>query len=289
MFCLTCPLLAQEYSPLTIYTGLRGGYFRFYPRDSQIADYYKGGMLWGGFVSFSSENGLGLDFNIDYYSEGNQNPVAPSGTALNIIPVTSSLKFNFFQGNAISPYLGGGIGLYMISEADPDFTYLPRTYKFGKHILAGIDICFPQTVLKLEARQTFIDEVSSSLYYRANFGGLSATVGIAFAIFPQPEVAKERDLYFERERRLRSVKDLERRLETLERGPFLPTSYYYNEPLRQEEIERIKIQLESEKQRAEELAKKLEEERKTKELKREEYLKEKLEKRQEKKEEMLKK
>jgi len=163
--------------------GIGLGYNYLYPKDSQIQPFYKGGLAWRGYLELKSDNGLAVSGDIGYFSQGNMTVGspggAPFGTALTIIPITGSLSYHFFKDGSISPYLGGGLGIYIIDESDPDFNYL-HTTKFGKHIFAGLDIYLPSdTILRFELRDSFIEPVSSSLYYQANLSGLTALVSLA--------------------------------------------------------------------------------------------------------------
>ncbi len=159
--------------------GIGGGYYYLYPKDIQVQDFYRGGLTWQGFMEFKAETGLSAKLDVGYYSEGNRSSLAPFGTALTIIPVTASVAYHFFKDSAFSPFVGGGVGIYNINESDPDVTYL-RTTAFGTHIYAGGDLYLaPDTILRGELRQTFINPVSNALYYQANFGGLTAMVSLA--------------------------------------------------------------------------------------------------------------
>ncbi|MFA4967543.1 MAG: porin family protein [Candidatus Margulisiibacteriota bacterium] len=172
------PSLAAD-TYLNMIGGVGAGYYYLYPKDLQIQDFYKGGIFYRAFLGVRAESGFSATGDIGYYSEGNRSPLAPYGTALTIIPITASVAYHFFRESSISPYLGGGIGVYNINESDPDLTYI-RATKFGKHIFAGLDLYIDKgTVLNAELRQTFIDPASSNFYYQASFGGLTATVNIA--------------------------------------------------------------------------------------------------------------
>jgi len=172
------PVLVDNRS-LYMDAGIGSGYFYLYPKDSQVKDFYRGGLNWSGFLEFKAETGLSAKLDVGYYSEGNRSSLAPYGTALTIIPVTGSIAYHFFKDSAFSPYVGGGLGIYNISESDPDVSYL-RATAFGTHIFVGGDLYFsPDTLLRAELRQDFINPVSNSLYYQANFGGLTATVSLA--------------------------------------------------------------------------------------------------------------
>lgn len=170
-------LAADSY--LSMIGGVGAGYYYEYPKDVQVQDFYRGGLTYRGFLEVKAESGLSIIGDVGYYSEGNRDPNAPYGTALTIVPVTVSLAYHFLPDSSISPYLGAGVGLYSIKESDPDITFLEAT-NFGKHIFAGLDIYFDRsTLLRAELRDTFIDPVSNTLYYQANFGGLTATVNLA--------------------------------------------------------------------------------------------------------------
>ncbi|MFA5105247.1 MAG: porin family protein [Candidatus Margulisiibacteriota bacterium] len=170
-------IAAENY--LHMFGGVGAGYYYLYPKDNQIKDFYKGGIVYRGFMGFKADSGLSAVGDISYYSEGNRSALAPYGTALTIIPITASVAYRFFKDSAFNPYLGAGIGIYNINESDPDFTYL-QTTKFGKHIFAGADFYLDRnTVLQAELRQTIIDPINSSLYYQASLGGITATVNIA--------------------------------------------------------------------------------------------------------------
>ena len=164
---------------LNMFGGIGAGYYYLYPKDIELQQFYKGGMAYRGFIGFRAESGLEVTGDIGYYSEGNRSPIAPYGTALTIIPVTTSVAYHPFNNSSISPYFGAGIGAYYINESDPDFIYV-QAIKFGKQIFVGTDIYIDRsTVLRAELKQTFIDPVSSPLYYQATFGGLTATLNVA--------------------------------------------------------------------------------------------------------------
>jgi hypothetical protein len=185
---------AAEQKSLYMVAGIGGGYYYPYPKDTQVQNFYKGGMMWKGFLEFKSNNGLSLLGDVGYYSEGNRDQSYPYGTNLSIVPITASISYHLFKDAAISPYFGGGFGLYMISENDPDFNYF-NTTKFGKHLFAGIDMYLSaDTLLRAEIRDSFIDPVSNTFYYLANFGGLTATLslGVEWPIFgPEKELTPE--------------------------------------------------------------------------------------------------
>lgn len=170
---------AVDNRSLGMFGGVGAGYYSLYPTDIQVKDFYSGGVTYKGFLGFKAESGLSVLGELGYYSEGNKSSIAPYGTQLSIIPISASVSYSFFKDSTISPFIGAGLGLYLVKENDPDFVYL-QTTKFGKHIFAGADIYFdPNTFLRAELRQTFMDPVNSSLYYQANFGGLTASASIA--------------------------------------------------------------------------------------------------------------
>jgi hypothetical protein len=266
--------------------GIGLGYNYLYPKDVQIESYYKGGLMWKAFLEFKADNGISVGGDFGIFSQENMSPVPPAGTALTIIPITGSIAYHLFRDSAISPYLGGGVGIYFINENDPDYSYL-NTTKFGKHIFVGTDIYFnPESLLRFELRQTFIDEVSSSSYYKANFGGISAIASLAIEI---PLMGKEADmssderaLYRKETRYERSYQSRLRRLEemqALERQErWDPWVYdrYHNRQYLQQQIIIVKGELESDRYEAERA-------RHEREKKRQQYLDEKNRLRDEKK------
>ncbi|NQU16452.1 MAG: outer membrane beta-barrel protein [Candidatus Saganbacteria bacterium] len=164
---------------LNMIAGVGAGYAHLFPKDVQVKDFYKGGITYRGFLGFKARSGLSVIGEISYFSEGNRSAIAPLGTALSIIPITASVAYHPLKDSLISPYFGAGVGIYNINESDPDYTYVSET-KFGKHLFVGADIYFDQnSVLRAELKQSFIDPLNSPLYYKASFGGLTATLNLA--------------------------------------------------------------------------------------------------------------
>ena len=267
--------------------GIGGGYYYLFPKDSELVSDYKGALTWKAFLEFKGESGLSLLGDVGIYTEDSHNPAAVSGTALTIIPATVSLAYHFFNDSAVTPFIGGGVGLYNINESDPDFNYL-KTTKFGKHIFAGLDVYLNhETLLRGELRQTFIDPVNSSLYYQANFGGITATISLAveWPLFG-PEAAmtpEERALAREQQRYELAAQERARRLDEMEFAYRQPTwdNHYYTrwhsrESLNQQIIQ-TQIQMSQDQTKAEEL-------KQAREAKRQQYLQDKENKRQVKKE-----
>lgn len=271
---------------LNMVGGVSAGYYYLYPKDTQVKDYYRGSWLWKGFLELKSESGLSVGGEISYYSEANRSTTAPNGTTLTIIPVIAQLSYHFLKDRSISPYLGGGIGLYNINESDPDYNYLSAT-KFGKHIFAGLDIHLTaDTILRAELRETFIDPVNSALYYQANLGGITASLGLAleWPVFrPQtPLTPEEKALAAEQRLYETKLQEQTSRLREME--------YYYQQQQWDAamyrrwksrdallyDINQTKAQIEQEKAKTEQL--KLEQEQK-----RQQYLEQKAKLRQEKK------
>ena len=288
-FCfLACAVPAFSATrALNMVSGIGVGYNYLYPKDSQIKDFYSGGLTLKGFLELRAESGLAVSGDIGLYTEGNRSPLAPAKTDLSIIPITASVAYHPLKDSAISPYFGGGIGMYFINESDPDFTYL-KTPKFGKHVFVGMDLHLASdTVIRGELRQSFVDPVNSQLYYQGNFGGLSAIVSVALdwpILGPEVEMTpeervlarKQRLLETEiqaRENRLREMEEYSRRHEWDARGYRL---WHSPEFLQNQE------QIAADKAKAEEL-------KKEQEQKRQEYLNQKEKLRQEKKESVLNK
>jgi opacity protein-like surface antigen len=186
IFCVIAAVLAVAATPapaaesyLNVVGGVGAGYYYLYPKDTQLQDFYRGGITYRAFLGLKAESGLSIMGDIGYYSEGNRSALAPYGTALTIIPITASVAYSFLKDSSISPYLGAGVGIDNINESDPDFTYATAT-RFSKSVFAGLDLYFDRnTVLRAELRQTFVDPVNSTFYYQANFGGLTASIGLA--------------------------------------------------------------------------------------------------------------
>ncbi|MFA5887033.1 MAG: hypothetical protein WC863_04675 [Patescibacteria group bacterium] len=275
---------------LAMVAGIGGGLYYLSPKDPQIQDYYSNALNWRGFLELKADSGLSVGGDISMYNEANRSSIAPAGTSLTIIPITAYMSYHFFKDSAISPYLGGGIGIYHINESDPDFNYL-NTNAFGKHIFVGIDTyIFPDTLLRAELRQAFIDPVNSSLYYQANFSGLTATVALAIEwplrgpetdMSPEERaLAREQRLY---EEQLRNYQRHLNEMETYYRQPQWDPSVHRrwkDKQVLQQEIIKTQSQMNDEKAKADQL-------KREQEIKRQQYLQQKQQKREEKKEEII--
>lgn len=292
MVCLICPVQAVESErSLDMITGLGLGYYYLYPKDLQLQDFYKGAVTWQGFVEFLSDNGFSARGDINIYGENNRSSLAPAGTQLVIVPITASVAYHFMKDSSFSPFVGGGIGIYNISESDPDYTYL-RAAKFGKHIFIGADLYFSRdTMLRAEVRQSFIDPASSANYYQANFSGLSATASFAFD-FPifGPKIAmssEEAALDLERkkyEAQIRAHQQLLDEMEAYYRQKEWDARLYHRWPDRNallKEIDKTQAEIDADKAKAEQI-------KAEKEQKRQEYLKQKELLRQQKKDSIKK-
>ncbi len=285
VFILPAQASLSTGSSLNVISGLGAGYNYLYPKDSQIQNYYSKGITYKAFIELQSESGLSINADIGIYSEGNHSSTAPLGTSLTIIPATASLSYHMYKGSTLSPYFGFGLGLYNINESDPDFNYLSVS-KFGKHIFAGIDVYFTRdTLLRAELRQTMIDPVNSSLYYQANFGGLTGMISLAVELpffenramtTQESELAYQRSVYEAQNRALEyHLREMESYYNPVAWNnnmyqPWNTPDVYINV------IGQNRQQIEDEQARA--AQQKIEQEKK-----RNEYLNEKLKKRQEKK------
>lgn len=276
---------AEERS-VNVIGGVGAGYYYLYPKDSQVKDFYNGGITWKGFLELQAESGLSVIGDIGYYSESNRSSLAPPQTSLRIIPVTASVAYHFFKGSAFSPFIGGGLGIYSINESDPDYNYLSAT-KFGKHIFAGADLYIsPNTILRGEIRDSFIDQASSLLYYQANFSGLTAMLSLAVEwplykpAVPMTKEEQELELLkkkYEAEilQRQMYLNQMQSYYQQREWDDHLYKRWRSREAL-QTEIDQTKTQLEEDKAKADKLKSEIE-------LKRQQYIQQKLNLRQEKK------
>lgn len=166
-------------SPLTLRGGLKAGYYRFFPLDTQLSGFYKGQIMFGASFGAMASNGLELQVDVDYSKATNSQF---STIDLEIIPILVTMRYHPLKRSPISPYIGGGLGIYYIKEASDNFNYL-RTIKFGTSIVAGVDINFHEsTSFRIEGRRDYVGNVNNSLYYKANFGGFRATAGLIFEL-----------------------------------------------------------------------------------------------------------
>jgi hypothetical protein len=285
------PALAADFSS-NAFAGIGPGYYYLYPKDTQLQNFYSKGMSWQAFLGIKANNGVTATLDMGYTTIGNQSNVAPFGTQLTVTPVTASLTYHFLKGYAISPYVGGGVGIYFIDESDPDFNYLSTT-KFGKHIMLGADIYLsPDVFLRGELRQNFVDPVSSPLYYQANFGGYTALVALAMEwplYRPEPPMtAEEKVLDAKRKMYENEISARQRELQIMEdyyRQKEWDESVYRrwrDRDVLWQEIGRTKEQIEADQKKAEEVKKQMED-------KRQQYIEQKKELRQEKKESVINK
>lgn len=283
---MTDPVFAADRSLNAVY-GIGAGYYYLYPKDSQIKDYYRGAPNYRVFADLKADSGISLAGEVGYYTENNHSNSAPAGTYLSLIPVTVSAAYHLFKDSAFSPYFGGGFGIFLINESDPDFNYL-KTSKFGKFIFLGADLFYtPDNLIRAELRQTFIDPVNSTLYYQANFGGLSATISVAVEVplfGKEADMSPEERILAQQERkysaevlaRLNRLREMELYYEQKEWDEKLFQRWKSREVL-MNEINQVKAKIEEEKAKTEELKKEREEKRRL-------YLEEKEKKRQQKKE-----
>ncbi|MFA6430779.1 MAG: outer membrane beta-barrel protein [Candidatus Margulisiibacteriota bacterium] len=290
-FC-SAPAMSAERT-LNMVSGIGVGYNYLFPKDSQIKDYYNGGLTLKAFMELRAESGLALSGDIGLYTEGNRSSLAPAKTELSIVPITASVAYHLFKDGAISPYFGGGIGLYYINEFDPDFNYL-KTTKFGKHIFVGTDMRFSaDSLLRAELRQSFVDPVNSQFYYQGNFGGLSAIVSVAIdwpILGPEVELTPEERVLARKQRLLETeIQARENHLHDLERHYQRQHEWNTNDyrlwgspQLLQNQLTQTQEQIDADKAKAEEL-------KKEQELKRQQYIDQKEKLRQEKKETVLNK
>ena len=280
------PALSAERT-LNMVSGIGIGYNYLFPKDSQVKDFYNGGLALKAFMELRAESGLSLSGDIGLYTEGNRSSLAPAKTELSIVPMTASVAYHLFKDGAISPYFGGGLGFYYINEFDPDFNYL-KTTKFGKHFFVGTDMRFSSdSLIRAELRQTFIDPVNSQFYYQGNFGGLSAIVSVAIdwpILGPEVELTPEERILARKQRLLETeIQARENHLHDLERHYQRQNEWNTNDyrlwgspQLLQNQLTQTQEQINADKAKAEEL-------KKEQELKRQQYIEEKEKLRQEKK------
>ena len=165
--------------PLKFRVGMKAGLSRFYPLDSQLSGYYKTQLLIGGTIGAKANNGLEIQLDTDYQMSNNS---SFSTIKLEVVPVLLTLRYHPLRNSQISPYFGGGLGLYYIREQSDSYDYM-KSFQLGKTILGGVDMRFSQnTYLRIEARKDYVGSVSNNLYYRCNFGGLKATIGVIFEV-----------------------------------------------------------------------------------------------------------
>ncbi|MFN7975578.1 MAG: outer membrane beta-barrel protein [Acidobacteriota bacterium] len=131
------------------------------------------------------DKGLFVQACLDYYSEsgekvyvgGGSTQGTGFGTDIKIIPITATGGWTFLKKAAVSPYVGAGVGYYLVDVTDGDADNV-----FGYHILGGVEFLKKRSFgMAAEVRLSWAPSAlghggTSQLFNEDDVGGLTITV-----------------------------------------------------------------------------------------------------------------
>lgn len=145
-------LVSTAYPQQNIGVNLSAGYFS--PTEEGLKEVYGGGVVFGGEVVISASEQSDLCLGFNYFQkngEGIQFSFSDGGFSgsgadaqIRIVPITVTGKYKFpldkSKANKTMPYIGGGIGMYLLHEnIDAQFGSVETDKSgFGFHFVAGV-------------------------------------------------------------------------------------------------------------------------------------------------------
>lgn len=182
--------------------GLRAEYYM--PSDSDLDDIYGAGPVFGGEILFRMSASVSIGFQGGYYAKSGKPLVLTGISGINvtsnsvysdikIIPVVFNGYYHFPSQSSLKPYIGAGIGYYMLKEdMEGSLFYSYRDYygyyhydsiDFDEHADeagSGISLFFGiQTgILFVELKYTSVNIDTEGLV--DNYGGIHICGGLRF-------------------------------------------------------------------------------------------------------------
>jgi hypothetical protein len=140
----------------------------FLPQDDELDS----GLVLDGFYEYYFEPRTSLRLMVGYMNPGLDRE---DDDSLRYVRVGGDVVYNW-EGGAIHPFVGAGLGVYMMQFKDNGESVGDSESKFGGNLFGGVELfTSPTFSVKGEAKYHIVGEIENT---SVNPSGLSLTIGV---------------------------------------------------------------------------------------------------------------
>ena len=148
----------------------------FSPSEEIFSEVYTSGINYGGEITVSLLKGISLSIGASLFSKKGEMTPLGEETTISIMPVELGVLYRFSK-TKISPYLGGGVGYYTLSEE----SYLGEVNANGVGYFGQLGMAIhlgKAFVIDLNAKYNLCNITIGEI--ENNIGGIRAGMGMGF-------------------------------------------------------------------------------------------------------------
>jgi hypothetical protein len=165
---LPAPAQAQRRMPATGAGAVGGDFGVFLPQEDAL----ESGLVLDGFYEYYFEPRTSLRLMVGY-----MNPEIDNGEddSLRYVRIGGDVVYNW-EGGAIHPFVGAGLGVYLLQFKDNGDSVGDSESKFGGNLFGGVEFfTSPTFAVKGEAKYHVVSDIDPGDF---DPGGFSLTIGV---------------------------------------------------------------------------------------------------------------